>query len=92
MKPDFMLLVILTDVTMLEFKRPQDMDYRSGQWLRLACDQLGSHEYHAFTLTSAPHEPHLSVHIRGVGPWTKNIRKIFDPEELNDKPDPKVRQ
>ncbi|KAK2144833.1 hypothetical protein LSH36_726g01007 [Paralvinella palmiformis] len=54
-----------SDVTMLEFKRPQDMDYRSGQWLRLACDQLGSHEYHAFTLTSAPHEPHLSLYVDG---------------------------
>ena len=75
---------------MLEFKRPSDLDYRSGQWIRLACDKLGANEYHSLTLTSAPHEENLSVHIRAVGPWTKNIRRLFDPEILREEPCPKV--
>uniref|UniRef100_A0A4W6D008 NAD(P)H oxidase (H2O2-forming) n=1 Tax=Lates calcarifer TaxID=8187 RepID=A0A4W6D008_LATCA len=54
-------------VTHLEFKRPQGFVYRSGQWVRIACLMLGTDEYHPFTLTSAPHEETLSLHIRAVG-------------------------
>uniref|UniRef100_A0A665WC44 NAD(P)H oxidase (H2O2-forming) n=1 Tax=Echeneis naucrates TaxID=173247 RepID=A0A665WC44_ECHNA len=57
-------------VTHLKFKRPQGFMYRSGQWVRIACLMLGTDEYHPFTLTSAPHEETLSLHIRAVGPWT----------------------
>uniref|UniRef100_A0A8C8D794 NAD(P)H oxidase (H2O2-forming) n=1 Tax=Oncorhynchus tshawytscha TaxID=74940 RepID=A0A8C8D794_ONCTS len=53
-------------VTFLEFKRPQGFMYRSGQWVRVACLTLGTDEYHPFTLTSAPHEETLSLHIRAV--------------------------
>uniref|UniRef100_A0A0B7AIC9 NAD(P)H oxidase (H2O2-forming) n=1 Tax=Arion vulgaris TaxID=1028688 RepID=A0A0B7AIC9_9EUPU len=65
-------------VTSLVFKRPLTFNYQSGQWVRIACPKLGKGEYHPFTLTSAPHEEHLSLHIRAVGPWTSNLRKLFD--------------
>uniref|UniRef100_H2ZJJ3 NAD(P)H oxidase (H2O2-forming) n=1 Tax=Ciona savignyi TaxID=51511 RepID=H2ZJJ3_CIOSA len=61
----------------LVFKRPTAFDYRSGQWVRIASLSLGSNEYHPFTLTSAPHEGHLSLHIRSVGPWTSNLRNLY---------------
>jgi len=77
--PDGPLLLAYADVTLLEFKRPPSFEYRSGQWIRLACDALGRGEYHSLTLTSAPHEDTLSVHVRAVGPWTDNLRKVFDP-------------
>ncbi|XP_044130157.1 dual oxidase 1-like [Bufo gargarizans] len=63
-------------VTSLKFQRPSDFDYKSGQWVRIACLSLGTDEYHPFTLTSAPHEETLSLHIRAVGPWTTSLRQI----------------
>lgn len=60
--------------------------------MRVACLALSSSEYHPFTLSSAPHEKTLTIHIRGVGPWTTNIRRIYDPNLLREKPLPKVRQ
>ncbi|KAF7658751.1 hypothetical protein LDENG_00008450 [Lucifuga dentata] len=69
-------------VTHLEFKRPQGFVYRSGQWVRIACLMLGTDEYHPFTLTSAPHEETLSLHIRAVGPWTSNLRELYTEESL----------
>ena len=60
---------------MLEFDRPQNFDYKSGQWVRIA--HINSREYHPFTLTSAPHEENLSLHIRAVGPWTTNLRHTY---------------
>ncbi|OWK09505.1 hypothetical protein Celaphus_00006147 [Cervus elaphus hippelaphus] len=64
-------------VTHLEFQRPQGFEYKSGQWVRIACLALGTNEYHPFTLTSAPHEETLSLHIRAVGPWTTRLREIY---------------
>uniref|UniRef100_A0A8C3BCI5 NAD(P)H oxidase (H2O2-forming) n=1 Tax=Cairina moschata TaxID=8855 RepID=A0A8C3BCI5_CAIMO len=69
-------------VTHLRFQRPQDFDYKSGQWVRIACMALGTTEYHPFTLTSAPHEDTLSLHIRAVGPWTTRLRELYAPESL----------
>ncbi|XP_030621162.1 dual oxidase 1 [Chanos chanos] len=69
-------------VTYLEFKRPQGFVYRSGQWVRVACLALGTDEYHPFTLTSAPHEENLSLHIRAVGPWTSKLREVYAPNNF----------
>ncbi|KAK7814699.1 hypothetical protein U0070_018023 [Myodes glareolus] len=66
-------------VTYLQFQRPQAFEYKSGQWVRIACLGLGTNEYHPFTLTSAPHEDTLSLHIRAVGPWTTRLREIYSP-------------
>ncbi|XP_006883008.1 PREDICTED: dual oxidase 2 [Elephantulus edwardii] len=64
-------------VTHLQFQRPQSFEYKSGQWVRIACLALGTTEYHPFTLTSAPHEDTLSLHIRAAGPWTIRLREIY---------------
>lgn len=64
-------------VTYLQFQRPQGFEYKSGQWVRIACLALGTNEYHPFTLTSAPHEDTLSLHIRAAGPWTTRLREIY---------------
>ncbi|XP_077863233.1 dual oxidase-like [Saccoglossus kowalevskii] len=79
-----------SEVTSLVFKRPIGFEYKSGQWVRIACIVLGDNEYHPFTLTSAPHEEHLMLHIRAVGPWTTNIRQTYDPNVVRDHPFPKT--
>lgn len=66
-------------MTYLQFQRPKTFEYKSGQWVRIACLDLGTNEYHPFTLTSAPHEDTLSLHIRAVGPWTTRLREIYSP-------------
>ncbi|KAM9496643.1 dual oxidase 1 [Clarias gariepinus] len=71
-------------VTHLKFKRPQGFTYRSGQWVRIACLELGTDEYHPFTLTSAPHEETLSLHIRAVGPWTSKLRELYNLDRLKE--------
>uniref|UniRef100_G3TTY1 NAD(P)H oxidase (H2O2-forming) n=1 Tax=Loxodonta africana TaxID=9785 RepID=G3TTY1_LOXAF len=70
-------------VTHLRFQRPQGFEYKSGQWVRIACLALGTTEYHPFTLTSAPHEDTLSLHIRAAGPWTTRLREIYSPPTGN---------
>ena len=79
-----------SDVTYLEIKRPHNFAYKSGQWIRIACTEQGSNEYHPFTLSSAPHEENLGVHIRGVGPWTYQLRHTYNPEAIKFGRWPKV--
>ena len=79
------------DIAYLEFKRPANFEYKSGQWVRLACTALGKEEYHSLTLTSAPHENTLSVYVLDCGPWTSNLRKLCDPENQRGEAFPKVR-
>ncbi|XP_069078431.1 dual oxidase 1-like isoform X1 [Pleurodeles waltl] len=69
-------------VTNLRFQRPNDFEYKSGQWVRIACLSLGTNEYHPFTLTTAPHEDFLSLHIRAAGPWTTRLREQYSPESV----------
>ncbi|XP_041442661.1 dual oxidase 1 isoform X2 [Xenopus laevis] len=73
-----------SDVTCLRFQRPADFDYKSGQWVRIACLALGTNEYHPFTLTTAPHEDTLSLHIRAAGPWTTRLRELYSPQSVSD--------
>lgn len=75
--------ISLSDVTALKFKRPINFEYKSGQWVRISCAALGKSEYHPFTLTSSPHEDYLSLHIRAVGPWTTNLRKTYDANNVD---------
>ncbi|XP_043487025.1 dual oxidase-like [Polistes fuscatus] len=66
--------ILPSGVTCITFAKPQNFQYKCGQWIRIACPALGTNEFHPFTLSSAPHEHNLMTHIRAVGPWTKNIR------------------
>ncbi|XP_071952320.1 dual oxidase 1-like [Antedon mediterranea] len=79
-----------SNVTFLEFQRPSHFEYKSGQWVRLSCPGMGNTEYHPFTLTSAPHEDTLTVHVRAVGPWTTKLYHLFDPINLKGLSYPKI--
>ena len=72
------------------FKRPISFDYKAGQWIKIASSAQNPGEFHSFTISSAPHEDYLSLHIRAVGPWTYNFRDHYNPDYLNGKPYPKV--
>ncbi|KAL8699875.1 MAG: hypothetical protein Q9224_001217 [Gallowayella concinna] len=46
---------------------------RAGQYIFLCCPEISVWQYHPFTLTSAPEEDYISVHIRCVGNFTKAL-------------------
>ncbi len=77
-----------SDVIKISFYRPPNFTYRSGQWIRVSCNVVGYTEYHSLTITSAPHEDVLSLHIKARGPWTWRLRNYFDPNvpRVNEEP------
>ncbi|KAF9583236.1 hypothetical protein BGW38_009957 [Lunasporangiospora selenospora] len=47
-----------------------DFRAKAGQYVFLNCPELSMFEWHPFTITSAPEEDYVSVHMRIVGDWT----------------------
>ncbi|KAF9146473.1 hypothetical protein BG015_011588 [Linnemannia schmuckeri] len=58
---------------------------KAGQYIFLNCPDISALEWHPFTITSAPEEDYVSVHIRIVGDWTtafaKRLGCSFDDEQ-----------
>ncbi|KAI0034013.1 NADPH oxidase isoform 1 [Vararia minispora EC-137] len=47
--------------------------YVAGQWLFVQIPEVSKLQWHPFTITSAPEDPYVSVHIRQVGDWTQAL-------------------
>lgn len=50
---------------------------RAGQYIFLCCPEISVWQYHPFTLTSAPEEDYISVHMRMAGNFTKAFAKTL---------------
>jgi NADPH oxidase len=47
--------------------------YTAGQWLFIQVPEISSFQWHPFTITSAPKDPYVSIHIRQVGDFTRAL-------------------
>lgn len=61
--------------------KKQTFDYKPGQYLFLNCPYISKNEWHPFTITSAPEEDFVSVHINAVGNWTNGITNLLNPDK-----------
>ncbi|KAH9458086.1 hypothetical protein Pst134EB_010389 [Puccinia striiformis f. sp. tritici] len=50
---------------------------RAGQYIFLNCPEVSYWQWHPFTLTSAPEEDYISVHIRCVGDFTMEFAEAL---------------
>ncbi|KAK9705667.1 hypothetical protein RND81_07G074700 [Saponaria officinalis] len=57
--------------------KPQGFKYKSGQYFFLQCPAISKFEWHPFSITSAPGDNYLSVHIQAVGDWTRELRRVL---------------
>ncbi|PRP81514.1 dual oxidase [Planoprotostelium fungivorum] len=60
-------------VTLLRVEKPKLLKPKPGQWVLINCRKIALFEWHPFTLTSAPHEDFLEVHVKAVGAWTESL-------------------
>lgn len=61
-------------VVEIQIKKPKTKT-KAGQYIFLCCPEVSIWEWHPFTLTSAPEEDYISVHIRVVGDFTESLAK-----------------
>ncbi|XP_057421995.1 respiratory burst oxidase homolog protein C-like [Lotus japonicus] len=65
------------NVLALHMSKPQGFRYKSGQYMFINCAAVSPFEWHPFSITSAPGDDYLSVHIRTLGDWTRSLRVKF---------------
>jgi NADPH oxidase len=62
------------------------MRYKAGQWLFLQVPGVSRTQWHPFTITSCPFDPYISIHVRQVGDFTRQLgdRLGCGPEQAKD--------
>ncbi|GAA0164693.1 oxidase [Lithospermum erythrorhizon] len=65
------------NVLALYMSKPAGFNYKSGMYLFVKCPDISNFEWHPFSITSAPDDDYLSVHIRTLGDWTSELRNRF---------------
>lgn len=70
----------------LQIKTDGDFYFIPGQYVQLRLPALSRWQWHPFTLTSAPEEDHLSVHIMREGNWTSLLQDVLRRRSLDELP------
>ncbi|XP_028114207.1 putative respiratory burst oxidase homolog protein H [Camellia sinensis] len=70
-------IVYTGNVLALYMSKPSGFKYKSGMYVFVKCPDIASFEWHPFSITSAPGDDYLSVHIRALGDWTGELKNRF---------------
>ncbi|KAL7139818.1 hypothetical protein ABFS83_09G078900 [Erythranthe nasuta] len=65
------------NVIALHMSKPQGLKYKSGQYIFINCAAVSPFEWHPFYMTSAPMDDHLSIHMRTLGDWSRQLKLVF---------------
>ena len=70
-------------VTLLKFEKPAGWNYLPGQYCFVHLNALSPRvlEWHPFTISSAPHEAFLTLHVRSAGDWTSALHELADADD-----------
>ena len=66
--------VLRSGVTRLTLEKPEGFAASAGDFVFVRLPTIAEHEWHPFTISSAPERPHLTLHVRALGDWTKALR------------------
>jgi PAS domain S-box-containing protein len=79
-REDLVILKAVTlpgKVTALYVQKPKIWDVKAGMYLFIQVPEISSFEWHPFTITSAPEDPFVSIHVKSAGDWTGDLYKMF---------------
>ncbi|KAJ3039910.1 hypothetical protein HDV00_011693, partial [Rhizophlyctis rosea] len=63
--------------------------YAPGQYLFICIPKLSPFEWHPFSISSSPHDPTISIHIRALGNWTRRVASLAATSDPSSPP-PKI--
>jgi predicted ferric reductase len=64
------------EIVEISFPKPDNFEYDAGQFVMIALPKLGFASFHPFTVSSAPHQGTVTMHIKVLGNWTKRLEKL----------------
>jgi predicted ferric reductase/Ca2+-binding EF-hand superfamily protein len=65
-------------VVRLEIARPPGFSFHPADYCFLCIPDIARHEWHPFTISSAPERQNLVFHVRSLGDWTGALRRRVD--------------
>ncbi len=68
-------VALRSGVTRLEIVRPPGFRFGPGDYAFLRIPAIARHEWHPFTISSAPEREGLTFHVRSLGNWTAALRR-----------------
>ncbi|KAG9288770.1 hypothetical protein G9A89_023067 [Geosiphon pyriformis] len=68
----------------IQFTKP-GFSYKPGQYLFLCVPKISGWQWHPFTITSAPDDPFISVHIRQIGDYTTALADFLGCNSIGDR-------
>lgn len=73
------------DAVEIQFYKPT-LRYKPGQWIFIQVPDVSRHQWHPYTITSCPFDPYISIHVRQVGDFTRDLanRLGCGPEQASD--------
>ena len=70
-------------VTRLDIARPPGFVFSPGDYVFLRIPEIARHEWHPFTISSAPEADALTLHVRSLGNWTAALRRRVEDDEAS---------
>ncbi|MEO8899891.1 MAG: EF-hand domain-containing protein [Polyangiaceae bacterium] len=67
--------VLRSAVTRLDIERPSGFRFSAADYIFLRIPAIAKHEWHPFTVSSAPEADKLVVHVRSLGNWSAALRR-----------------
>lgn len=64
------------NVLRVSFAR-HSLKYKAGQYFSICIPSVSCYEFHPFSISSSPSDDQILLHIRIVGPWTKNVSRTL---------------
>ena len=52
------------------------IDYKGGQYVFVCVPEIALFEWHPFSISSAPCDDHLTLHVRALGGWTTRLHEL----------------
>jgi NADPH oxidase len=62
-----------SDVVEIQMRTRGNFFFIPGQYIKMNVPDVSRWQWHPFTLTSAPEEDHLSIHVNRSGAWTNKL-------------------
>ncbi|HEV8548672.1 MAG TPA: EF-hand domain-containing protein [Polyangiaceae bacterium] len=77
---------LASSVTRLTLEKPADFTFGPGDYVFLRLPELARHEWHPFTISSAPERDVLTLHVRGLGNFTQALYRLAEERSRRSEP------
>jgi len=75
-------------VTRVEIARPAGFSFAAADYVFVRIPAVARHEWHPFTISSAPERDSITLHVRSVGNWTSAVRALAEERSRQEQREP----